>query len=104
MAHVDEFGDEWEREVSNLDTFFLRYLESARDVIVRESQQHRYSISRDVSTFTDTYVRPGRQVAVRYDKSLDEIEEVRVVVPHNDDSEYPATIAGARDALRAVAP
>jgi hypothetical protein len=29
-----------------------------------------------------------------------QVEEVRVVVPRNDDPPYPATIAGARAALR----
>ena len=31
----------------NQDTYFLRYLESARDLIVREVQMQRYTIQRD---------------------------------------------------------
>jgi hypothetical protein len=95
-AEVDDISSD---DTSNADTFFLRYLESARDVIVRESRLLRYSISRDISTFTDTYVRPGRQVAVRYGDSFNEVEQVQVVFPRNDDTPYPATIAGARAAL-----
>jgi hypothetical protein len=66
---------------------------------VREAQNHRYGIQRDISTSTDTYARAARQVAVRYDDSLQEVEEVGVVYPRTDES-YPATIAGALAALR----
>jgi hypothetical protein len=96
-AKVDDISSDY---TTNEDTFFLRYLESARDVIEQESRQLRYSIRRDISAFTDTYVRARRQVAVRYDSSFQEVVDVRVVFPDNDDTSYPATIAGARAALR----
>jgi hypothetical protein len=96
-AKVDDMDSDY---TTNEDTFFLRYLESARDVVVREAQNHRLGIHRDVSTSTDTYVRPNRQVAVRYDPSLQAVEEVRIVVPRNTDESYPATIAGALAALQ----
>ena len=83
----------------NWDTYFLRYLESARDVIVREAQSLRYGIHRDISTFTDTYVRDDRRVAVRYDDSSQEVKEVRVVLRRSDES-HPATIPQAVAALR----
>ena len=83
----------------NEDTFFLHYLESARDVVVREAQALRYGIQRDISTFADTYVRAGRQVAVRYDRSFQQIEQVMSVLSPSD-GPYPATIAGAVAALR----
>jgi hypothetical protein len=95
-AKVDDMDSDY---VMNEDTYFLRYLETARDVVVREAQNHRYGIQRDISTFTDTYVRAGRQVAVRYDDSLEEVEEVRIAHPRTDES-FPATIAGALAALR----
>jgi predicted NBD/HSP70 family sugar kinase len=95
-AKVDDMDSDY---MTNVDTFFLRYLESARDVIVREAQYLRYGIQRDISTFTDTYVRAGRQVAVRYDDSFQEVTEVRVVYPRTDES-YPGAIAGALAALR----
>jgi hypothetical protein len=82
------------------DTYLrLRYLESARDIIVREAQNLRYGIQRGISTFTDTYARAGRQVAVRYDDAFQEVEEVRIAFPRTEES-YPATIAGALAALR----
>jgi hypothetical protein len=84
----------------NWDTYFLRYLESARDAIVREAQGLRYGIHRDISTFTDTYVRVDRRVAVRYADSFQEVEEVRIVLPPvRSDESYPATIPGAVAAL-----
>jgi hypothetical protein len=82
------------------DTYTLRYLESARDLVIREAQNLRYGIHRDISTFTDTYARGARRVAVRYDDSLQQVEDVTVVRPLTDES-YPATIAGALAALRA---
>jgi len=30
---------------TNKDTFLLRYLESARDAVVREAQNHRYAMA-----------------------------------------------------------
>lgn len=81
------------------DTYELGYLESARDVVVRASQQERYGLHRNIATFTDTYERTGRRVAVRYDPSLQEVEEVTVVAPPTGEF-YPATIAGALTALR----
>lgn len=93
-AKVDDMDSDY---TTNEDTFFLHYLETARDVVVREAQNHRYGIRRDTST--DTYARAGRQVAVRYDDSLQQVEEVKVAYPRTDES-YPATIAGALAALR----
>jgi hypothetical protein len=86
----------------NEDTFFLHYLESARDVVVREAQVLRYGIQGDISTFADTYVRAGRQVAVRYDRSFQQVEQVMGVLSPSD-GPYPATIAGAVAALRGSA-
>ena len=63
----------------------------------------RYGIRRNISTFTDTYVRTTRRVEVQYDDSLEDVVAVRVGVPPTDES-YPATIAGAIAALRGSAP
>jgi hypothetical protein len=95
-AKVDDMDTDY---ATNEDTFFLHYLESARDAVVREAQNHRYGIQRDISSSTDTYVREGRQVAVRYDSSFEQVEEVGVVLPPTSDESYPATIAGALAAL-----
>jgi hypothetical protein len=39
-------------------------------------------------------------VAVRYDPSIQAVEEVRIVVPRITDGSYPTTIAGALAALQ----
>jgi hypothetical protein len=95
-AYVDKMDSDY---LTNEDTYFLRYLETARDLVVREAQLHRYGIYRDISTGTDTYVRADRRVAVRYDASLQEVLEVGTVRPSPEES-YPATIAGSLAALR----
>jgi hypothetical protein len=41
----------------NVDTYFLNYLERARDIIEHEALLGKYAIRRRISTFTDTYVR-----------------------------------------------
>jgi hypothetical protein len=101
-ATVEEFRSEVNRidddPTVNVDTFFLRYLESARDVTVRKARGLRYAIQRDTSTFTDTYLRRGRQVTVSYDGSFQEIIQVTVVRPETGES-YPSTLAGALTAL-----
>ncbi|WAJ43124.1 hypothetical protein OK015_18055 [Mycobacterium sp. Aquia_216] len=99
-AYVDRMDSDY---LMNEDTYFLRYLETARDLVVREAQLHRYGIYRDISTRTDTYVRADRRVAVRFDDSLQVIEEVGTVRPGPEVS-YPTTIAGAAAALRGDAP
>lgn len=63
---------------SNEDTHQLRYLESARGVIFREAQLLGYGFRRD--NLIDVYEGPGRRVAVRYDDSFEEVEEVSVSV------------------------
>lgn len=82
----------------NEGTSELRYLESARDVIEREAQSQRYVFHRNISSFTDTYVKWARRVIVRYDGSFQgEVAEVTVEPPTES---YPPTLVGAVDALR----
>ena len=40
-AKVNDMDSDY---ATNEDTFFLRYLETARDAVVREAQNHRYGI------------------------------------------------------------
>lgn len=92
----------------NEDTYQLRYLESARDFIVREAQLGGYGISRgydthhNVAPSTETYLVSTRRVAVRYDDSFQEVEEVSVWLPVSTQppEKYPDTLAGAVAALR----
>lgn len=105
-ATVDELRAEvnalHDAVAENRDTYFLRYLESARDVIEREAQSRRCAFHRDASAFTDTYIGlTRRQVIVRYDKSFREVEHV-AVMPATES--YPGTLAGALAALRGEHP
>lgn len=92
----------------NQDTYQLRYLESARDAVVREAQLVGYGIQQGfdhhhrAEPFTDTYLLASRRVSVRYDANFEEVNEVSVwlptdAVPHPT---YPSTLAGALQALR----
>lgn len=86
---------------SNEDTYRkLRYLESARDVVVREAQNLRYGILRNTVTHIDTYVQAQRRVEVQYDGSFQGIEAVKVLLGRQPGQSYPATIAGAVGALQ----
>jgi hypothetical protein len=85
---------------SNEDTYTLRYLESARDVILREVQLMGYGIHRDIPSSTDTYVGSPRRVAVRYDDSFEEVKEATVTVLGSQTESHPGTLAGALAALR----
>lgn len=83
----------------NQDTYLdLRYIESARDFIIREVQRQRYTIQRDLPTFTDRYVKTSRTVSVRYDGSFQ--GEVAEVTVEPSGGPYPNTITGAVAALR----
>ena len=82
----------------NEDTYVLRYLESARDMIEREAQNERYAFQRHIPTLTDTYVCPTWRVNVRYDGSFQgEVADVTVEPPTES---YPPTLLGALHALR----
>jgi hypothetical protein len=83
---------------SHEDTYTLRFLEPARDVILREAQLKGCGIDFDPSTSTESYVSPGRYVAVRYDPQ-GEVEDVTMAIPRSGE-EYPSTLAGALAALR----
>lgn len=101
-ATVDELRAEvnalHDAVAAGTDTYFLRYLESAREVIEREAQSRRYAFHRDVSTATDIYLGPTRrQVTVHYDRSFGEVEHV-AIVPATES--YSPTLAGALAALR----
>lgn len=83
---------------SNVDTYLdLRYLESARDLIVREAQNLHYGIHR--TTQADKYLRRERRVEVQYDGSFQDVEAVKVLVPETAESYLPS-IAGAVAALQ----
>jgi hypothetical protein len=94
----------------NQDTYQLRYLESARDVIVREAQLVGYGIMRgfdvhhNVAPTTETYLLASRRVSVRYDDASEEVKEVTVWLPVSTVAPptYPGTLAGALTALRAA--
>jgi hypothetical protein len=94
----------------NEDTYWLRYLESARDVVVREAQLGGYGISRGVdfrhnaAPTTETYLLASRRVSVRYDANFQEVEGVAVWLPVSTTGQptYPGTLAGALEALRAA--
>jgi hypothetical protein len=88
----------------------LRYLESARDVIVREAQLGGYGIMRGFDHHhsphpsTETYLLASRRVSVRYTDDFQEVEEVSVWLPVSTEGQptYPGTLAGALAALRAA--
>jgi hypothetical protein len=96
----------------NEDTYNLRHLESARDVIVREAQLRGYGIVREQqigqyrihhdAAFTETYVISTRRVIVGYDDLFQEVEHVTVWLPASTQQPetYPGTLAGALAALR----
>lgn len=72
----------------NQDTYQLRYLESARDAIVREAQLGGYGISRGFDhhhnshPLTETYLLASRRVSVRYTNDFQgEVEGVSVWCP-----------------------
>lgn len=96
----------------NEDTYWLRYLEAARDVVVRKAQLGGYGIIRgfdhhhNPNPSTETYLRGSRRVSVRYDASFWEVEDVSVWLPVSTASRptYPGTLAGALEALRAASP
>lgn len=92
----------------NQDTYQLRYLESARDAIVREAQLVGYGIQRGFDhhhrpdPLTETYLLASRRVSVRYDANFEEVNDVSVWLPVSTTGQptYPATLAGALQALR----
>lgn len=87
----------------NQDTYQLRYLESARDVVVREAQRRGYGILRGFDHHhnphpsTETYLQGSRRVSVRYTGDFQEVENVSVWLPASEgpDPSYPNTLAGA---------
>ena len=81
----------------NEDTYPLRRLESAREVLEPEATGNGYQVQRNTASFADTYVRPTRCVIVEYDESFGEVEHVAVEPPNES---YRVTLAGALDALR----
>jgi hypothetical protein len=98
----------------NQDTYNLRYLESAHDVIVRQAQLRGYGIIREGQlghygihhhdgAFAETYVAMTRRVIVGYDDDFQEVEHVTVWLPASTQppDTYPDTLAGALAALRA---
>lgn len=93
----------------NEDTYNLRYLESAREAIIRQAQFGGYGIihGKDARAnevaFTETYVTPERRVSVQYDDELEEVEQVTAWLPVSTQPQptYPNTLAGALAALRA---
>jgi hypothetical protein len=94
----------------NDDTYMLRYLESARDVIVREAQlkgcgiiKGRGARGNPASPLTETYATSTRRVEVRYGERFQEVEEVTVWLPVSTEPQptYPDTFAGALAAMRA---
>jgi len=93
----------------NQDTYNLRYLESERDAIIREAQLGGYGIIHgkdaraNYAPLTETYAISARRVSVRYDRSLQEVEDVTAWLPvsTNPQPTYPGTLAGALAALRA---
>jgi hypothetical protein len=93
----------------NEDTYMLRYLESARAVVVREAQLGGYGFIRGrgargnaASPLTETYATSTRRVEVRYGDQFQEVEEVTVWLPAPTEPQetYPGTLAGALAALR----
>jgi hypothetical protein len=87
---------------SNEDTYTLKFLESARELIFREAQLGGYGINHNPVICTDIYVGATRRVHVLYNPSFQEVEAVTVSMPGSDlePEEYPDTVAGAVAALR----
>jgi hypothetical protein len=80
---------------ANEDTYFLKYLQSGRNVVELAALSHGFQPRRDTSALTHTYERPNRKVIVHYDQA----GEVEHVQAEPNTASYAATLRGALDAL-----